>query len=54
MRVNSIQCITAVILNRTANVIISSNTVTAEIEILDGDTGPVTFEISVFDQAIMN
>ena len=42
---------TAVILNRTANVIISSNTVTAEIEILDGDTGPVTFEISVFDQA---
>ena len=46
-----IQSASSTIFARTANIAISGNTVKATASIISSDTGPVTFEIQVYDHA---
>ena len=46
-----IQSASSTIFARTANVVISGNTVKATASIISSDTGPVTFEMQVYDHA---
>ena len=46
-----IQSASSTIFTRTANIVISGNTVEATASVISSDTGPVTFEMQVYDHA---